>query len=130
MGGGGACLTASSIYVAGDTQGSCINPTPDTGMDPIADPLDYLNPPTDNGCDHVALVEVKTDTVLDPGVYCGGIAIFGGPIVDFNSGEYIIKGEGLSITGNSIVTGDEVMFYLSPDITGEAYPSPSGTTRS
>ena len=118
VGGGGACLTASSIYVTGDTRGNCINPTPDTGMDPIADPMDYLNPPTDNGCDHNALVEVETDTVLDPGVYCGGIAIFGGPIVDFNPGEYIIKGEGLSITGNAIVTGDEVMFYLSPDITG------------
>ena len=118
VGGGGACLTASSIYVTGDTQGNCINPTPDTGMDPITDPLDYLNPPTDNGCDHVALFEVTVDTVLDPGVYCGGIDINGGPIVDFNPGEYIIKGEGLSITGNSIVTGDEVMFYLSPDITG------------
>lgn len=118
VGGGGACLTATSISVAGDTQGSCINPTPDTGMAPMADPLDYLNPPTDNGCDYVAVVEVTVDTVLDPGVYCGGININGGPIVDFNPGEYIIKGDGLSITGNSIVTGDEVMFYLSPDITG------------
>ncbi len=119
VGGGGACLTASSIYVVGDTQGSCINPTPDTGMaDPIDDPLDYLDDADNDDCDYVALFEVTVDTILDPGVYCGGISIHEGPIVDFNPGEYIIKGDGLSITGNAIVTGDEVMFYFSPDITG------------
>ena len=116
--GGGACLTASSIYVAGDTQGNCINPTADTGMAPMADPLDYLVPPTDNGCDYNTLVEVTVDTILSPGVYCGGIDINGGPIVDFLPGEYIIKGAGISITGNGVMTGDEVMFYLDPSTTG------------
>ena len=38
VGGGGACRTASSIYVAGDTPGICSNPTPDNGTDPSADP--------------------------------------------------------------------------------------------
>jgi hypothetical protein len=118
VGGGTACLTASSIYVAGDTRGNCINPTPDTGMAPISDPLDYLNPPTDNGCDHFGLIEVTTDTVLDPGVYCGGIYIHQSPIVDFNPGEYVIKGRGLEIVGSGLVTGDEVMFYLDPTTAG------------
>ncbi len=117
--GGGACLTATSITTMGDTQGSCINPEVETAApDPIADPLDYLSPPEDLGCDYVAVFEVTVDTVLDPGVYCGGIDINGGPIVDFNPGEYIIKGDGLSITGNATVTGDEVMFYISPDVIG------------
>ncbi len=119
VGGGSACLTATSITTMGDTDGSCINPTPDTYMeDPIDDPLEYLDDLDDDDCDYVAVVEVTIDTVLDPGVYCGGIDINGGPIVDFTPGEYIIKGDGLSITGNSIVTGDEVIFYFSPDITG------------
>ena len=119
VGGGSACLTATSISVAGDTQGSCINPTPDTGMEQMDDPLDYLDPPDDTDpCDHVGLVEVTTDTVLLPGVYCGGIDINGGPIVDFMPGEYVLKGEGLSITGNGTVTGDEVMFYIDPSTTG------------
>ena len=117
--GGGACLTATSITTMGDIQGSCINPEVETAApDPIADPLDYLSPPEDLGCDYVAVVEVSVDTVLDPGVYCGGIKINGGPIVDFNPGEYIIKGHGLSITGNGTVTGVEVMFYISPDVIG------------
>ncbi len=116
--GGGSCITADSISAAGDTQGSCINPTADTGIAPMDDPLDYLGPPEDLGCDHNALVEVTVDTILSPGVYCGGIDINGGPIVDFLPGEYIIKGAGLSITGNGIVTGDEVMFYLDPSVTG------------
>ncbi len=119
--GGGACLTATSISTMGGTQGSCINS--ETGIetavpDPMNDPMDYLSPPEDLGCNHVAVFEVTVDTDLDPGVYCGGIDINGGPIVDFKPGEYILKGEGLSITGNATVTGDEVMFYLDPTTTG------------
>ncbi len=92
--GGGACLTAISITTMGDTMGSCINADEEietAAPDPIADPLDYLVPPEDLGCDYVAVFEVTVDTVLDPGVYCGGIDINGGPIVDFNPGEYTIK---------------------------------------
>ena len=118
VGGGSACLTALSISVAGDAQGNCINPTADTDMEQMDDPLDYLEPPEDNGCDYNTLVEVTVDTILSPGVYCGGIDINGGPIVDFLPGEYILKGAGLSITGNGTVTGDEVMFYVDPTTTG------------
>ncbi len=128
IGGGSACLTATSISVMGDTQGTCINGDLDTDMaDPVVDPLDYLDDADNDDCDYVALFEVTTDTILDPGVYCGGININGGPIVDFSPGEYIIKGEGLSITGNPIVTGDEVMFYFSPDITGIPDTAPATT---
>ncbi len=128
--GGGACLTATSITTMGDTQGSCINSETaieTAAPDPVADPMDYLDDADNDDCDFVTVVEVTVDTVLDPGVYCGGIDINGGPIVDFNPGNYIIKGDGLSITGNPIVTGDEVMFYFSPDITGIPDTNPATT---
>lgn len=124
---GTACLTASSISVAGSAKGNCINPTADTGVDPMADPLAGLSPPADTGCDYPALVEVTTDAVLAPGVYCGGIYIYGGGIVDFLPGEYVLKGEGLRISGNGDVTGDEVMFYIDPTATGISGSSPPKT---
>ncbi len=43
---GGGCITASSIQVAGGFTGACIDPPPETGMAPMADPLAYLVPPS------------------------------------------------------------------------------------
>ena len=114
---GGGCITASSIYVSGDSQGTCIDPAVETGMTPMADPLAYLTPPTDfedDGCDEDELVEVTSNTTLSPGVYCGGIHIYGSANVEFEPGNYTVGGSGLEIDGSGAVTGDEVMFYLQP----------------
>ena len=114
---GGGCITASEIYVAGDTIGTCIDPTAETGMEPMDDPLATLTPPDDyedDGCTFTALVEVTTDTTLDPGAYCGGIHIYGSANVTFNPGNYVVDGSGLEIDGSGAVTGDEVMFYIEP----------------
>ena len=115
---GGGCLTASNISVAGDHIGACISPAPETGMAPIADPMDYLGPPSYAGCDYPALVEVTTDTTLSPGVYCGGIDIHDIANVEFEPGIYIVDGRGLEITGSGIVEGNGVTFYFPPTVTG------------
>ncbi len=115
---GGGCLTASLIYVAGGSQGSCFDPTMETGMTPMADPLAYLNPPSFAGCVHVGLVEVTTDTTFEPGVYCGGIDIHDSANVEFEPGIYIVDGRGLEITGSGIVEGNGGTFYLAPTATG------------
>ncbi len=115
---GSGCLTASSISVAGDYRGSCYSPTPDTGMTPMADPLAYLNPPSYAGCDYPALVEVTTDTILLPGVYCGGIYIHDTANVEFEPGTYIVDGRGLDIAGGGVVEGNGVTFYIAPTVTG------------
>ena len=44
-----------------------------------------------------------TSATLDPGVYCGGIAVSGGANVTFNPGTYIINGGGFVISGGSTV---------------------------
>ena len=115
---GSSCLTATSIATSGDYSGDCLNPTPETSMPPISDPLADLNPPTYSGCDYPDLVEITTNTTLTSGVYCGGIDINSNAVVDFEPGMYILKGLGLQITGNTKVTGDEVTFYFAPDTTG------------
>ncbi len=64
---GGGCITATEIYAVGGSEGICIDPTVEP-MTPMADPLAYLNPPIIGACDYPALVEVTTDTTLQPGV--------------------------------------------------------------
>ncbi len=56
--------------------------------------------------------QVTEDTTLKPGNYCNGIQISSGAVVDFEPGTYIVDGIGLHITGNSVVTGEEVTFYI------------------
>jgi hypothetical protein len=126
---GGACLTATSIATSGDYSGDCLNPTPDTGMPPITDPLADLDPPTYSGCDYPDLVDVTVNTTLSSGVYCGGISIHEDAVVDFDAGMYILKGVGLQITGNTTVTGDKVTFYFPPDTTGVPGGKVKGVTQ-
>ncbi len=51
---------------------------------------------------------------FEPGDYyiTGGIVLNGGGNVTFGEGLYFLQGEGLKITGNGVVTGDEVTFYI------------------
>ncbi len=116
---GGACLTATSIATSGDYSGDCLNPTPETSMPAISDPLAKLDPPAIPPCDYAALVDVTVNTTLTPGYYCGGISIHENAVIDFEPGMYILDGVGLQITGNTKVTGDELTFYFTPTTTGQ-----------
>jgi hypothetical protein len=115
---GGGCITASSIGVVLRLLGGCTNPPPIVGIDPTADPLAYLTPPT-GACTFPTKVVVKTaaTTNLNPGRYCGGIQIANGNSgnVIFAPGLYILDSIGLQIqpgnTGN--VSGNGVVFYVT-----------------
>ena len=126
---GSACLTATSIATSGDYSGDCLNPTPEIGMPTITDPLADLDPPSYSGCDYASLVDVIVKTTLTPGVYCGGISIHEGAEVEFTPGMYILDGIGMQITGNTIVTGDEVTFYFPPTTTGVPGGKVKGVTQ-
>ncbi len=121
---GNSCLTATSIATSGGYSGDCLNPTPETSMPPITDPLADLDPPSYSGCDHTDLVSVTSAATLMPGVYCGGIAISSSNNVEIDEGMYVVGGEGLRITGSGRVRGDEVTFYFPPTITGYDPPGP------
>ena len=126
---GSACLTATSIATSGDYSGDCLNPTPETSMPTISDPLAKLDPPAIPPCDYAALVDVTVNTTLTPGYYCGGISIHESAEVKFEPGMYILDGVGMQIAGNTVVTGDEVTFYFPPTVTGVSGGKVKGVTQ-
>jgi Flp pilus assembly protein TadG len=53
----------------------------------------------------------NSTVTLQPGTYFGGIQITGNASVTFSPGLYILAGGGLTVTGNSTLTGTGVTFY-------------------
>ena len=114
---GNGNLTAASVGVFGSAAGytAVSSPPAETIVQPAADPLAYLAPPTVGGCTQTNFTWSVGITALAPGVYCGGIAISGGSVT-FGPGLYILTGTtGLQITGAGIATdaGAGVTFYNS-----------------
>ncbi|MCP5081625.1 MAG: hypothetical protein GY948_08005, partial [Alphaproteobacteria bacterium] len=55
----------------------------------------------------------RSEVTLDPGVYCGGLAIRGGIIATFSSGDYIIKDGPLYVTEEASIEGEHVGFFFA-----------------
>lgn len=86
-----------------------------TDMPPVPDPLRYL-PAPDLASQPVRSVAQLTlqgllPTVLQPGIYRGGLVIKGAAIVVLSPGLYILEGGGLEISGLATVTGLGTVFY-------------------
>ncbi len=135
------CLQSQTmIGVTGGTFGAgnspCVSPEP-VQAPAVNDPLNYLHhiaPYYGGTCDYNNVHVTSADgfTQLQPGTYCAGTKLgfktnettgltIGGQIpkpaiqitggeVDFAPGVYVLLG-GMSITGASVVTGDEVTFF-------------------
>ena len=65
-------------------------------------------------------IDSVVPTILQPGVYRGGIRITGPSVVIMQSGVYVLEGGGFQIDGSATVTGLEVMVYNTNSAT---YPS-------
>jgi len=113
-----ASIEAELICSAGGADGGSSNydPSPTTDCPQLDDPLASRPAPDYGSCDHDDLVVKNKSgaTNLYPGVYCGGIQIQHGD-VHFTPGVYVIKDGSFSITANSMVTGENVGFYLTGD---------------
>jgi Flp pilus assembly protein TadG len=134
-------ITAKSIGIVGNYNSgffSSITPRPVTGIVPVSDPLQYVNPPATSGClpSHTNLGSaanpLTNGTTLTPGNYCGtftggvahpAIAINNLTGITFSPGTYIINGGGstnaaalgaggLAVTGFVGVTGNGVTLYF------------------
>ncbi len=86
-----------------------------TGAAPSPDPFINVPPPTTaNGAvatDYGAVRLTGNQTAtLNPGVYTS-ISLSGNASATFNPGIYVIKGGGMSLSGNGNVTGNGVMIY-------------------
>jgi Flp pilus assembly protein TadG len=76
-------------------------------------------------CGAVDIVGNSTVT-LQPGEYFGGIKITGNAKANFSPGTYILAGGGLTVTGNSTLSGTGITFYNS-SATGYTYAAISLT---
>jgi Flp pilus assembly protein TadG len=89
---------------------------PVTGIAPLTDPLANVPAPHyDSNCTYRNFSTAGGRVY--PGTYCDGITINGSGAVTFASGNYILRGGGLNVTGASSLSGSDVMFYLTGDST-------------
>lgn len=122
---GSAEISGTSILVHGgaSVSGSArVSPSPVTGAPAAADALSYLAAPPVGACDYSNVsVSNASSVTLPPGVYCHGITVSGSAHVLFSPGGlFVMKGGGLSISGNSTVTGTGVTIYNTA-ATGYSY---------
>jgi Flp pilus assembly protein TadG len=110
-------ITAASIGVYGSiggysgltTAGSVVQI-----LQPAADPLAHLIPPTPAGTCNATSMPIITPVTLNPDTYCSGITIGPNGVVTFTPGLYILTGAvGLQITGNGTASNNAggVTFY-------------------
>ncbi len=111
-------IGASSFRVAGgysNTGGGLVLGKMNTGVDPSPDPL--VNFPVPNPASYItrSKSQLKINsilpTILNPGVYVGGITISGASIVTMLPGIYIMDGGGFQVSGLATVAGVEVMIF-------------------
>jgi hypothetical protein len=115
VGNGGACITATEIGVTGNYSAGCYTPTPITGVDPSADPLLSLTPPSAAAtCDaaHTNYSISSGTESITAGTYCGGISVANGATLNLGAGTYILKGGGLTVQNSSTqLNGTGVTIY-------------------
>ncbi len=88
------------------TGGTDIDPIPVTGARQVSDPLAYLPRPTGAGLTTFAAVNVTAGpTTIGPGIY-PSISVSGNGKVKMQAGTYVIKGGGISASGNGRVEDD------------------------
>lgn len=112
---GSGAITANYIGIVGkmsEVGSGSVNPTPITGIGPVADPLINVQAPTPSTCTPQSGTITGSGThVLNPATFCGGISITGSGSVTFMPGTYILEGGGLSVGGSTTITGNGVTFY-------------------
>jgi len=119
-GNGSGTVKSSTTCAAGGASVSPaigFQPTVKSGCLPVRDPLAHWSPPAyDPSCKKKQLsLEKPGRYTLEPGVYCGGIAIRGGAVVTLKPGLYVMKDGPLSVTGGGAISG----FGVSILFTGE-----------
>ena len=101
-------VSGSSIAISGGWTGKK-DPTPEpaTSTAAVQDPLSYITMPPVGACTHTGLLTITKDTVLNQGVYCGGIRIKS-KSATLNPGTYIMAGGGLTVETSGIILGTGV----------------------
>jgi len=114
--GGSAKVAARSVGVVGGITPGSYGLTADqgisTGILPVDDPYKDVEPPAAGSCTENNF-HATTSATLNPGVYCGGIAIHSGATVTLNPGVYYLDGGDLAVNGNAGLIGDGVTLIFT-----------------
>jgi Flp pilus assembly protein TadG len=122
--GPGTALSAGEARAVGSAAGP-IRPAPVTDAPPMIDPFAGMRLDVPSLlCDSLALSIGSGTFRLNPGVHCGAVALLGTANLVLAPGEHFFVGPGLSVGGQSTVTGSDVVVVLknllAAQITGEA----------
>ena len=113
---GSAKVSALSVGVVGGITPGSYGLSADqgisTGIWPVEDPYKDVQPPTAGACTQNNF-HATTSTTLNPGVYCGGMAIHSGATVTLNPGVYYLDGGDLAVNGNAGLVGDGVTLIFT-----------------
>lgn len=109
-----AVLSSSMTCSVGGKDGVKGNFTPEplTDCPVFDDPLASRAPPEAGACTASNTRHLNGQTTLQPGVYCGGIAIAGTAQVTFAPGVFVIKDGPFQVADSAVVSGMGVGFYL------------------
>jgi hypothetical protein len=113
---GSGCLSATNIKTVGGWGADCISVEPITGANPITDPLEHLQTPTNlPSCTENSATQINggESLTLDPCIFTQPITIVSDGTLHFNPGLYVMDGAGINFSGQSTVTGTDVHFYLT-----------------
>jgi hypothetical protein len=113
--GGSATVSAYSVGSVGGISGAASMSTTlgvTTGDAPLPDPYANTNFPSFSGCDAHNFT-AKTTVTINPGVYCGGIALNANANVTLNPGTYYLDQGSLSVNGGAVLTGDGVTLVFT-----------------
>lgn len=110
-----AKLNAQLICTSGGYAGGTDNfvTLPKVDCPPVPDPLANRPPPAASHCDfNSRIVEATGITILQPGVYCGGLWVRMNAHVKLDPGIYIFRGAKLTVSDNATLEGKDVGFYF------------------
>ena len=113
--GGSATVSAYSVGAVGGISGASAMTTAmgvTTGDSPLPDPYAGVSYPSYSGCDQHNYT-AKTTVTLNPGVYCGGIALNASANVTLNPGIYYLDQGSLSVNGGATLTGTGVTLVFT-----------------
>ncbi len=118
---GGAHLTTKAVSLAGNyslSGGGTLTSTNtiQVNQPALTDPYAAVAVPYGSGCKYTnkTLAWAATTQTLNPdGVYCGGITMGNGAIVNMNPGVYIFSGGSFNIGGGTTLTGTGVTIVLT-----------------
>jgi hypothetical protein len=128
---GGGCIAVTWFGVTGNWDGSCITPTPKSGVTRVLDPLASMpqpsKPSTAGDQDAITLWNGEKFTIFSPGYYNNKLKVTNGfDNAYFQPGMYYLE-QGMQITGGSVY-GNEVFFYNNDDSGNKAIDISTQTT--